>query len=58
MSRGRLAAAPWPSMRSEINLSGQQIVTRARNSFDACLCTGEQRGRWKAELETAAAAAG
>jgi adenosine deaminase len=40
-----------------MNLSGQQIVTLARNSFDACFCTEEERGRWKAELETAAATA-
>jgi adenosine deaminase len=38
-----------------MNLSGQQIVTLARNSFDACFSTEAQRGRWKAELDTAAA---
>ncbi|HXZ73110.1 MAG TPA: hypothetical protein VEH31_19855 [Streptosporangiaceae bacterium] len=38
-----------------MNLSEQQIVTLARNSFDACFCREAQRSRWKAELETAAA---
>jgi adenosine deaminase len=40
-----------------MNLSGQQIVTLARNSFDACFCTEAQRSRWHAELATAAAGA-
>ena len=40
-----------------MNLSRQQIVTLARNSFDACFSTEAQRNRWKAELETAAAGA-
>ena len=43
--------------RSEMRLSGQQIITLARNSFDACFSTQEQRDRWKAELETVAAQA-
>jgi len=40
-----------------MNVSDQQIVTLARNSFDACFTTEAQRSRWKAELETAAAGA-
>ena len=38
-----------------MGLSEQQIVALARNSFDACFGTQEQRGRWLAELGTAAA---
>jgi adenosine deaminase len=38
-----------------MGLSEQQIVALARNSFDACFGTQEQRGRWQAELGTAAA---
>jgi adenosine deaminase len=38
-----------------MGLSEQQIVALARNSFDACFSTQEQRGRWQAELGTAAA---
>jgi hypothetical protein len=38
-----------------MNLSDQQIVTLARNSFDACFSTQEQRNRWNAELDTATA---
>ncbi len=47
--------ANFAAARGEMHLSGQQIVTLARNSFDACFSTREQRDRWKAELETAAA---
>src|SRR5207247_4720085 len=41
----------YAAARSEMNLSGRQIVTLARNSFDACFSTEAQRIRWKAELE-------
>lgn len=37
-----------------MNLTGHQIVTLARNSFDACFCTQQQRDRWRAELEAVA----
>jgi adenosine deaminase len=47
--------ANFAAARREMNLSGQQIVTLARNSFDACFSTEAQRGRWQAELDTAAA---
>jgi adenosine deaminase len=47
--------ANFAAARRGMNLSGQQIVTLARNSFDACFSTEAQRGRWKAELDTAAA---
>ncbi len=49
--------ANFAAARNGMNLSGQQIVTLARNSFDACFASREQRGRWKAELETAGAQA-
>jgi adenosine deaminase len=52
---GGYIEANFAAARTEMNLSGQQIVTLARNSFDACFSTQEQRGRWMAELETAAA---
>ena len=54
---GGYVDANFAAARSEMNLSEQQIVTLARNSFDACFTTHEQRGRWKAELETMAAQA-
>jgi adenosine deaminase len=47
--------ANFAAARSGMNLSEQQIVILARNSFDACFSTQEQRGRWIAELEAAAA---
>jgi adenine deaminase len=47
--------ANYAAARSEMNLSEQQILTLARNSFDACFSTQQQRSQWKAELETAAA---
>ena len=49
--------ANFAAVRREMNVSDQQIVTLARNSFDACFTTEAQRSRWKAELETAAAGA-
>jgi adenosine deaminase len=39
----------------EMGLSEPQLVTLARNSFDACFATREQRSRWRAELELAVA---
>jgi adenosine deaminase len=47
--------ANFAAARGEMNLGAQQILTLARNSFDACFATEDQRGRWKAELEAAAA---
>ena len=41
-----------------MGLGEEQIVTLARNSFEACFATQEQRGRWLAELELAAARPG
>jgi len=38
-----------------MGLGEEQLVTLARNSFDACFATQEQRGRWLAELDLAAA---
>jgi adenosine deaminase len=49
--------ANYAAARSEMNLGRQQIVTLARNSFDACFSTEAERNRWKAELETTAAGA-
>lgn len=43
--------ANFAAARSRMNLSEQQIITLARNSFDACFATPDQRDRWKAELE-------
>ena len=41
-----------------MGLGEEQIVTLARNSFEACFAAQEQRGRWLAELELAAARPG
>lgn len=49
--------ANYLAARNAMNLSEQQIVDLARNSFDACFSTQEHRKRWKAELEIAAAQA-
>jgi adenosine deaminase len=49
--------AKFAAARAAMNLSGQQILTLARNSFDACFGPPEQRSRWTAELEAAAAQA-
>jgi len=69
MNRGRPAAsrsapqdrpaieANFAAVRREMNLSSQQIVTLARNLFDACFATEAQRSRWEAELEAVAAGA-
>ena len=37
--------ANFAAARSEMNLSWQQIVTLARNSFDACFVTEAERSR-------------
>ena len=52
---GGYVEANFAAARTGMNLSEQQIVILARNSFDASFSTQEQRGRWIAELETAAA---
>jgi adenosine deaminase len=49
--------ANFAAARSEMKLSGQQILALAGNSFDACFATPQQRDRWKAELQIAAAQA-
>ncbi len=49
--------ANFAAARAAMNLSGEQILTLARNSFAACFGTPEQRSRWTAELEAAAAQA-
>jgi adenosine deaminase len=46
--------ANYAAARSEMGLSGDQLVTLARNSFDACFCTEQQRAQWQAELAAAA----
>jgi adenosine deaminase len=40
----------FEAARGVMGLSEQQITTLARNSFDACFGTREQRVRWQAEL--------
>jgi adenosine deaminase len=47
--------ANFADSRGAMNLSGQQIVTLARNSFEACFTSQEQRNRWITELDAAAA---
>jgi adenosine deaminase len=47
--------ANYAAARTAMNLSGEQIVTLARNSFDASFATQHQRDRWNAELQAAAA---
>jgi adenosine deaminase len=47
--------ANFAAARTAMNLSEQQVITLARNSFDACFAPQQQRERWKAELETTAA---
>jgi adenosine deaminase len=49
--------ANFAAARAAMNLTRQQILTLARNSFDACFSTQEQRSAWTAELEAAAAQA-
>ncbi len=46
--------ANFAAARDTMNLTWPQLVTLARNSFDACFATGEQRSRWISELEAAA----
>jgi adenosine deaminase len=45
--------ANFAAARSAMKLSGQQIATLARNSFEACFATREQRNLWITELEDA-----
>ena len=42
--------ANFAAARDAMNLSDQQILTLARNSFDACFATQRQRDQWQAEL--------
>jgi adenosine deaminase len=51
---GAYIDATFTAARSEMGLTEQQIMTLARNSFDACFAPQEDRRRWQAELETAA----
>ena len=52
---GGYIEANFAAASDAMNLSEQQIVTLARNSFDACFGSQQQRDRWKAELEAMAA---
>jgi adenosine deaminase len=45
--------ANFAAARSDMKLSQEEITVLARNSFDACFATEQQRERWKAELEGA-----
>jgi adenosine deaminase len=49
--------ANFAAVRGAMNLSWQQVITLARNSFDACFATQQQRDGWIAELDVAAAQA-
>ena len=49
--------ANFAAAHGAMNLSWQQVVTLARNSFDACFATQQQRDGWIAELDVAAAQA-
>jgi adenine deaminase len=51
---GGYIEANFAAVREAMNLTEHQIVTLARNSFDACFSTRQQRDQWKAELETMA----
>jgi adenosine deaminase len=46
----------FAAARSEMGLTEQQVMTLARNSFDACFAPREERRRWQAELENATGA--
>ncbi len=46
--------ANYAAARSEMGLSDDQLVTLARNSFDACFGTEQQRAQWQVELAAAA----
>jgi len=52
---GGYIEANFAAARGAMNLSEHQIRTLARNSFDACFSTQQQRDMWKAELEAIAA---
>ncbi|MGH3234063.1 MAG: adenosine deaminase family protein [Streptosporangiaceae bacterium] len=45
--------ANYAAARDEMDLSDDQPVTLARNSFDACFGTERQRAQWQAELAAA-----
>lgn len=40
----------FAALRSELGLTDEQLKTLARNSFDACFSTDEQKAAWKAEI--------
>jgi adenosine deaminase len=40
----------FAALRSELALTDEQLKTLARNSFDACFATDEQKAAWKAEI--------
>jgi adenosine deaminase len=44
----------FAAARAEMGLSEEQLETLARNSFDACFASPQQRAQWKAELDGAA----
>ncbi len=52
---GGYIEANFAAARTGMNLSAQQMVTLARNSFGACFATQQRRDQWAAELEAAAA---
>jgi adenosine deaminase len=45
----------YAAVRRHLGLGDEDLLTVARNSFDACFADETQRARWKAELEDAAA---
>ena len=49
--------ANYAAARTAMNLTWPDLVTLARNSFDACFAGRDQRAEWKAELDAAAAGA-
>lgn len=40
----------FAALRSELGLTDEQLKTLARNSFDACFATDEQKTAWKDEI--------
>jgi adenine deaminase len=51
---GGYIEANFAAAGEAMNVTERQIVTLARNSFDACFSIRQQRDQWKAELETMA----
>ena len=43
------------AVRRELGLTGAQMATLARNSFDACFAPDEAKKRWKTEVDDFAA---